>query len=139
MTTEFIYHFIRTHKYAVIATVSADHASESACIGIAVNHKLHIIFETLSDSRKYNNLLLNPKISLVIGWENEETIQYEGIAKVSVNPVPEELMNTYFEVFPDGRNRIDHVKNIAYCWIEPQWIRYSDFTGSVPFIKEIRF
>ena len=82
MTKEFLYGFIRQNKFAVLATVSSDNKSESAYVGIAVTTELKIIFETVSDSRKYKNLVLNPNISFVIGWENERTLQYEGMAEI---------------------------------------------------------
>ena len=95
MTTKFLYDFILRHKLAVIATVSDNNKSESALMGITVTKDLKIIFDTSSKSRKYLNLMSNPSISLVIGWDNEQTLQYEGIAKFPKNEELKKLKEIY--------------------------------------------
>ena len=102
ITDQFIYDYIKRNKLAVVATVSSDSQSESALVGIAVTTDLKIIFDTSSKSRKYKNIVENQSVSLVIGWENETTIQYEGKDREKWN-------------------------DISYICIEPKWIRYSDF------------
>lgn len=139
MTTEFLYNFIRQHKYAVLSTVSQDNLPESALVGFIVTQDLKIFFDTVSDSRKYKNLILNSNISFVIGWENEQTLQYEGIAKIPNHTELDDFLQAYFEVFPDGKDRIKNWKNISYFYVEPKWIRYSDFKKSTPRIKEFKF
>lgn len=132
MTSEFLYDFIRKHKFAVLATVSPEQSPEAAYVGFAVTSDLKIIFDTVSDSRKYQNLIINPKIALVIGWENEQTVQYEGIATVPDGIELDKLLPTYFDIFPEGIEREENWKSIVYFCVEPKWIRYSDFkTGEV--------
>ena|ERR1035437_1109677 len=139
MTTDFLYNFIQQYKYAVLATVSADNVPESACVGIAVTPDLQLIFDTVSDSRKYKNLLLNPNISFVIGCDNEQTIQYEGTAKIPDTNDLDKMLQTYFAKFPDGKERKENWKNIAYFCVVPKWIRFSNFNQSNPQIEEIKF
>ena len=136
MTNEFLYNFIKQYQYAVLSTVSKDNAPESAVVGIIVTKDLQLFFDTLSDSRKYQNLLSNPKISFVIGWDNERTLQYEGIAKIPAINELETLQKIYFEVFPDGIDRKENVKNITYFSVEPKWVRFSDFNLNPPKIEE---
>ena|ERR1035437_2567178 len=139
MTKEQVYNFIRMNKLAVLATVTPDNKSESACMGIAVTSDLTIIFDTVTTSRKYQNLLVNPSISFVIGLDNEQTVQYEGIAKIPTPSELEELLKTYFKAFPDGQYRRDNWEDIAYFYVEPSWIRYSDFNSITPQIEEFNF
>jgi len=139
MTNEFLYNFIKQHKYAVLSTVSKDNAPESAVVGIVVTKDLKLFFDTLSDSRKYQNLLSNPRISFVIGWDNEQSLQFEGIAKIPNTTELETLQKIYFETFPDGIDRKENVKNIAYICVEPTWVRYSDFNITPPKIEERTF
>jgi general stress protein 26 len=128
MTEEFIYEFISRHKYSVLSTVTAENFPESALVGFAVTRDLRIIFDTVTTSRKYQNLVNNPSIAFVIGWDHEEqTIQYEGTAKIPTEMELDELLKIYFEVFPDGIQRKETWKDIAYFYVEPKWIRYSDF------------
>jgi len=67
MTPEFVYNFISKNKYAVLSTVTKDNHAEAALVGIAVTPDLTIIFDTVSTSRKYKNLIENPSIAFVIG------------------------------------------------------------------------
>lgn len=139
MTKDFLYNFIQQYKFGVLATVSPNNIPESAYVGIAVTPDLRIIFDTVSDSRKYKNLLLNPNISFVIGWNNEQTIQYEGTAKIPDTNDLDNLLQTYFIVFPDGKDRKENWKNIAYFCVKPKWIRYSNFNEVTPKVEEIKF
>jgi hypothetical protein len=42
-----------------------------------VTDDLEIVFDTLSTTRKCQNLRKCPKISLVVGWDQEVTVQYD--------------------------------------------------------------
>jgi general stress protein 26 len=137
MTTEFLYNFISKNKYAVLSTVTKDNFAEAALVGIAVTTDLKIIFDTVSTSRKYQNLIKNSSIAFVIGWDNEQTMQYEGIAKIPGANELDRLLKVYFNVFPDGRDRKENCKDIAYFCVEPKWIRYADFNNQQ--IEELNF
>jgi uncharacterized pyridoxamine 5'-phosphate oxidase family protein len=137
MTTEFLYNFISKNKYAVLSTVTKDNLPEAALVGIAVTTELQIIFDTVSNSRKFENLIANPSIAFVIGWDNEQTLQYEGKAKIPAAKELGKLLEIYFEVFPDGRERKENWKDIAYFFVKPKCIRYSDFNKQQ--IEELNF
>lgn len=137
MTPEFLYNFLSKNKYAVLSTVTNDNLPEAALVGFAVTTDLEIIFDTDNTSRKYQNLIANPSIAFVIGWDNEQTIQYEGIAKVPSTQKLYKLQEIYFSVFPDGKERKESWENIAYFCVEPKWIRYSDFNNQR--IEELNF
>src|ERR1700730_3023026 len=101
MTKDFLYNKISEQRFAVLATVSDQNEPQSALVGFAITADLKIIFDTVSSSRKYFNLLKNSAISFVIGSGNEQTIQYEGIAKMPAEAELEDLLPCYFKAFPD--------------------------------------
>ena len=138
MTTEFLYDFISRHRYLVLSTVTLHNLPEAAIVGFAATEDLKIIFDTVTTSRKYQNLLNNPYIALVIGWDNYQTLQYEGIAKIPTEDELDDLLEVYFKAFPDGKQRKDNWKDITYFCIHPKWIRYSDFNDP-PMIEEKLF
>lgn len=133
---EFIYSFIKQHRCAVLSTISSDNKPEAALVGIAVTPDLKIIFDTLSDSRKYANLLLNPYIALVIGWDNDASLQYEGKVCFATGDALESIKESYFDFFPDGIERLSW-PNIRYLCVEPMWVRYTDFNYDTMRIEEL--
>jgi pyridoxine/pyridoxamine 5'-phosphate oxidase len=137
MTLDFLYHYIGKHKLAVISTVDKDGNPQSAVIGIAVNRKLEIVFDTLNTSRKYANILRHAKVSLVIGWNDESTVQYEGVA-AALGDEGNEYRELYYSVFPDGRQRAENRAGLAHFKVSPVWIRYSDFNEPQQ-LEEMKF
>jgi pyridoxine/pyridoxamine 5'-phosphate oxidase len=137
MTREFIYDQIRQFRLAVLATTSGDHQPEAAVVGIAITPELEVVFDTVRSSRKYRNLIAQPKVALVIGWKNETTIQFEGDA-VELGPEGEVYREAYYAVFPEGRERTASWEGLTHFVIRPRWIRYSNFNEPVR-IEELRF
>lgn len=126
--TVWVYLF-RKHRLGVVATVSPDGDPQSALVGIAVTKDLEIIFDTLSTTRKCQNLRKCPKISAVVGWDQEITVQCEGEADEPTGAELDDLKETYFAVYPDGRDR-QTWDGITYFRIKPTWVRYSDFNSN---------
>lgn len=131
-----VFEFIRKRKLGVMSSTGPGGQPQSALVGIAVSAELEIVFDTVKTSRKYPNLKSDPRMAIVIGWESEQTLQYEGIA---VEPEGEELARAqriYFVAWPDGVGR-QQWPGIAYFLVKPLWLRLSDFdTGR---IEEMRF
>lgn len=128
---QFVHKFIAARKYGVISSIGPQGEPQSALVGIAVSPELEIVFDTVTTSRKYPNLKADRRIAVVVGWEGEQTVQYEGLA---VEPEGRELVyvkEVYFAAWPDGVER-QKWPAIAYFLVRPSWIRYSDFdTGRV--------
>jgi general stress protein 26 len=131
MTKEFLYYFIKQQKLAVVSTLSKELNPEAALVGFAISKELEIIFDTVKTSRKYQNLIQNPWVAVVIGWDNETTLQYEGVASELVAIEDEHLKEIYFEVYPDGRVRAENWPGLVHIKITPKWIRYSNFNEPV--------
>ena len=138
MTRDFIYQFIKQRNLAVVSTTNSAQKPEAALVGVAVSEHLEIIFDTVKTSRKYQNLLQNPYAAVVIGWENETTLQYEGKAAVLTGDDGDRLKEIYFNVFKDGRHRAETWVDIVHFKITPTWIRYSNFNGPV-IVEEMVF
>jgi len=126
------------YRLAVISTISPEKKPEAALIGIAISENLEIIFDTVTNSRKYQNIIQNSHVAVVIGWTNERTLQYEGRALLLNGNDAEKYKEVYYETYPDGRQRAAMWRNLVHFKIEPHWIRYSDFNDP-QVIEEIRF
>jgi general stress protein 26 len=138
MTKEFIYNFAKQHSLAVVSTISAEGNPEAAVVGFAISKDLEIVFDTVKTSRKYKNLLQNPAVAVVVGWNNETTLQYEGLATELGRDEADHYKEIYFEVYPDGRERAVTWPDIVHFKITPTWIRYSNFNDPVV-IEEMTF
>ena len=138
MTPAALLVFMRRYRVAVEGSVSADGAAQAAVVGIAITDRFEIVFDTLSSSRKAQNLRRNPKIALVIGGLSdgeERTVQYEGFADEPSGDELERVKRIYYEVYPDGPSRLSW-SGLIYVRVRPTWIRYSDFTPNPPLIVE---
>jgi len=78
------------------------------------------------------------RAALLIGWEGETTVQFEGVARQISSTELGNYHDNYFRAFPDGAARLKW-KGITYYVVSPKWIRYSDFHQSPPEIEEFVF
>jgi hypothetical protein len=129
MTRGELLEFLQRNRLGVVGTISPNGDPQSSLVGIAVTDQLEIVFDTLSTTRKCRNLRRQPRISAVVGWDQEITVQYEGIADEPTGPELARLKKLYFAVYPEC---IDHQSwdGITYIRIRPTWIRYSDFNAN---------
>jgi pyridoxine/pyridoxamine 5'-phosphate oxidase len=127
--------FMNRHRYGVVSSVNAHGRPESALVGIAVTPELEIIFDTLNNTRKYANLTANPACSFVIGWQDEQTVQYEGHAFIPQGAELDRFRQIYFATWPDGPSRLRWA-GLVHFVVRPHWLRWSDYGVSPPGIEE---
>lgn len=107
-------------------------------MGIVVNERFEVFFDTSENTRKVHNLRRNPKIAFTISGTvdgDERTVQFEGVGGEPSDAELNRLKALYFEVFPDGRGR-QSWPGIVYLRAQPTWIRFSDFDRNPPEIVE---
>lgn len=126
MTRAELLAFLRRHRYAVQASTNPGGAPQAAVIGIAFSDELEVVFDTLSSSRKAQNLRREPRIALVVGWDEEQTVQLEGLADEPTGAELARIKRVYFDAFPDGPER-EQWPDITYVRVRLAWARYSDF------------
>ena len=130
--------FLRQHRLAVQASVSATGSPQAAVVGFAVTDQFEIVFDTLDSSRKARNLRQNSRLALVIGGSNdgdERTVQYEGLADEPSGAELERLKQVYYAAYPDGPTRLSW-PGLIYVRVRPTWIRYSNYSADPPEIME---
>jgi general stress protein 26 len=132
---EELYAFIARHRFGVVASNSENSAPESALVGIAVSPDLEIYFDTTANTRKAKNLRRDPRISIVIGWGDEQSVQLEGVADEPKGPELAALKRTYFAAWPDGPQR-ESWPGITWFRVRTSWIRFSDFNRPIDVVRE---
>jgi len=136
MEREQLVAFVRHHRLAVEASVTQSAGPQAAVVAIAVSDNLEFVFDTVTSSRKYQNLVQNPRIALVIGWDREITMQVEGMVDFPSGADLEQVREVYFATHPDGRNRLSW-PGIVHARVRPTWLRYSDFNQDPGLIVEL--
>ena len=132
--------FMRVHRLAVQASVSAAGVPQAAMVGFAVTDQFEIVFDTLQTTRKAQNLRQNPHVAFVIGgWvpDDERTVQYEGEADEPSGAELDRLKQVYYAAYPDGPGRRSW-PGLIYVRVRPTWVRYSDYNKDPPEIVEFR-
>jgi hypothetical protein len=130
MTQDFIYNAMRCYRLAVLA-YSGGQGPQAALVGIAVTDGLEIVFDTVRHSRKYQQICRHPEVAIVLGWEGETTVQYEGMAVELRGPEGDDYREVYYEAYPDGRQRAKEWPGLVHFVVRPRWIRYSNFLEPV--------
>ena len=118
--------FVRSRGLAVVATRGPGGAPQAALVGIAVTDSGELLFDTATDSRKCVNLRASPRIAVVIGWDDEVTLQCEGTAEVLTGTERDRCLAAYLQQYPDGRERADN-PNIVLVRVCIDWGRLSDY------------
>ncbi len=131
--------YVRKHRLAVVSTRAADGAPQGALVGVGVTESLELVFDTVSSSRKHQNLMRDHRIAVTFCGPHEQTLQLEGCARELSTTSSEDApyLEAYYLSWPDGRERLNW-PNLAYWKITPRWARYSDFNGG-PLIAEFRW
>jgi pyridoxine/pyridoxamine 5'-phosphate oxidase len=135
MTRDELVQFIRRHRHAVQASIAPGGAPQAAVVGIACSDELELVFDTLTSTRKYQNLMRDPRIAFVIGWD-DQTVQLEGTCDEPSGAERERVKQVYFAQLLDGRDR-EAWEGITWLRVRPTWIRYSDFRGADPRIVQV--
>lgn len=136
ITKEFILEFLKNHTLAVIATVSADSKPEDAVIGFGETPQLELFFGTYKTSRKYQNLKNNPHAAFVVGWENGQTLQCEGIAQEISGKPAQPYKALYYTKNPSAQRYENHPDQ-TYFKVTLNWVRFSDITKDPEEVEEL--
>jgi hypothetical protein len=136
MTRTELVAFLRRHRLAVEASVAETGEPQAAVVGVAVSDQLELVFDTLDSTRKCFNLRRDPRVAFVIGWDEEQTVQLQGLADEPSGAELARLQAVYFAAFPDGPSRLSW-PGITYFRVRPTWVRHSDFRGPEPLIVEL--
>jgi general stress protein 26 len=134
----YFYNFLNSHKLAVISTVNEDTMPESAVVGFGQTKALELVIGTDNSFRKYKNLKSNQKVSLVIGWDDGETIQFEGTARELQSDEIDMVKNTYWIKSPQAEAQYKNPGQ-RYFLISPHWIRHTDLKTKPWTIREATY
>ena len=133
-----IYEFLAQRSVMVLSTVAVDNVPESEMLDYVIEEDFSIYFCTSKEARKYENLTNNSdKVALVVGFYEELTLQYEGVAKlVKEKEIPELISKQLRE-----KGRKSHKssgRDFVYFKIMPRFLRMTDVSESPWSVNEVR-
>ena len=131
-----IFAYLHAQRLGVLGTLSTSLEPQGALVGYAVTLELEILFDTLRTTRKYHNMMANPRASFTVGNADERTVQYEGIAEELTGENVQRFQPVYFATWPDGVAR-QQWPDITWFVIRPRWIRFTDY--KIPITQEWTF
>lgn len=133
-----IFEFIHKHDLCVLSTVNQQGSPESAVLGFSDNKDFEIVVATSLNNRKFRNLENNPKVSIVIGWDENITVQYEGTASVLDGKTLVQYQVQHFSKLPSAEKYNDNPDE-RYILVRPKWLRYTDCNEDPWQIQELSF
>jgi general stress protein 26 len=120
-----VFQLMREEHLCVLSTLGPNGQPQSAVVGFSEDSDGKIVIGTSIKSRKYHNIKRDPKVSLVIGWDNRKTIQYEGLAHEVHGDEREAAQELHVAKHPENVKFKDLLDE-TYILIEPDWVRYTD-------------
>lgn len=121
-----MHRFLRLHSLAVLSTVASAHGGPQAAViefGCLVDGRL--VFDTYRDSRKYANLAADARAALVAGWDDDVTLQYEGLADELTGRHRHAAVTAYIAQVPSAAKFVSD-PGIAFFAVRPTWLRLTD-------------
>lgn len=135
-TQEKILAFLARHKECVLATTGENGSPQAATVGFSETSHLELTIGTVKGSRKYKNMMRDPHVAVVVGFEGNTTVQYEGMAYELSGEELDARLKLLFRKNPDAQH-FQKDPDQVYLSVTPTWIRYTDFSQANP-VEELR-
>lgn len=119
--------FARRHQLMVLATASATGMPQASVVRFLATDTFEIIFTAHVRQRKLANLRQDARASAVIGWDDYQTLQLEGIAVVLIGQDLDDARQLFAHQVPAEYEWRRRIEGLEYIRLSPGWIRYSDF------------
>jgi pyridoxine/pyridoxamine 5'-phosphate oxidase len=124
-TKQQILDFINAQPRMVLSTVSSKGNLVSAVVGFGQTEKFELVFGTLIQSRKAQNIIETGNVSVVIGFDHNGTVQYEGRARKLEGDEIDKYAEYHFQKHPKSR-QYKNEPGETYFLIEPKWLRFTE-------------
>jgi pyridoxine/pyridoxamine 5'-phosphate oxidase len=133
MTRDQFVAFVRDARQGVVATVDPARHPEAALVGVAVTDGGELVFDAPNATSKIANIREKSRVALVIGWDDDVSVQVEGDADILSGPDREAHGRVYLAQFP-GSRVLD--EGFAVVRVVPGWLRYYDARSEPPVVVE---
>lgn len=115
--------FLRERFLCVISTVGENAKPEAAFVAYTSNNDLGLMIGTSNKSRKYQNLLQNKSVAVVIADQIGE-VQYEGEVEILTSADYEALLTAGQFQKLAGYDKYRNDPEQVYLKLTPTWVRF---------------
>jgi nitroimidazol reductase NimA-like FMN-containing flavoprotein (pyridoxamine 5'-phosphate oxidase superfamily) len=129
--------FFKKEKYVVVAS-TWNGSPQAATVAFTERSNHELIFATSNCSRKYRNLKADPKIAVVVGWDEAVTVQGQGSAFELAGQEQVEAEEAHLKKHPTSA-RYSTLVSQRFFQVKFSWIRYTDISQEPEFSFEINF
>lgn len=137
MDKQGIIDFIKSHNLCVIATAGKDGNVEAAVMAHTAKDNGTLLMSTESTTRKWQNLLGNSNVAVVIGgFANDPTVQINGTFESLEGTAEQEAKEYMLKIHPELESYFDSPESRFFA-VKPTWARYSDSSQSPPEVVEL--
>jgi general stress protein 26 len=130
--------FLATRPHGVVSTVHADGSVESALVAFSETPELDITFGTFDTTRKFANILRDPRVAFVVTDDENVEVQLEGRARIAEGEEHERCKRRHLAKNPKTAKYADDPHQ-RFVVIEPTWIRFIDRRTDPTTAEELRF
>jgi len=127
--------FIKKQSLCVLSTVTPDNKSESAVMAYSVMDDLTLIMNTEPTTRKFENIVNNPNVSIIVGGLENPSLQIEAMATIAQGGREEELKGFALQQHPELKDYLSETGR--FVEIKPYWVRWSNFDQNPVEIEEM--
>mgnify|MGYP000875102026 FL=1 len=132
--------FLESQVLCVVSSIDGSGKPQSATVGFSEDQELNLVFGTSIKSRKAQNIINNPNVSIVIVADSSirETVQIEGQAHILEGEELEKYQKIHFNKLPSTEK---YKNDLDECWvmIKPSWARFSHVDSYPRDVKELNF
>jgi len=123
--------FLKRHSLMVVSTVDKAGIPESAVVKYFLGSDLQLYFGTPRDFRKFENITkAQDEVAVTIGFYEEQTLQYQGQAKLLENEeVPDSIKTKILSRARENAS-IEWDPSYAYFVIKPHWLKLTNVSLS---------
>lgn len=132
---ELVQKFFESQMFAVVSSIWQG-TPQSAVVAFTQLEDFSLVFGTKNSTRKYRNIVSNPNVSLVVGWDESVTIQLEGTAEIIAGAEKTSCQKEHVQKHA-GSERYANMPEQRYVKITPHWIRYTDISQDPEFSFEL--
>lgn len=129
--------FLRTRKLCVISTVNDGNQPQSALVAFSEREDLSIVIGTFNDTRKFENLSLNPRVSIVVA-SDETSVQIEGVAMMAKGDEINACKELHLAKNPASKKYANDPRQQFFI-ITPTWMRFTDYAANPHVVEELHF